>query len=63
MSYAHRQRRRRTGSVLVFGPGEYHSGEVWEGREWIYRAIYLDMEGLGALGAVFSPDSRPTDRF
>ncbi|MFM0265197.1 AraC family transcriptional regulator [Paraburkholderia sediminicola] len=47
------------GSVLVFGPGEYHSGEVWEGREWNYRAIYLDMEGLGALGAVFSPDSRP----
>jgi AraC-like DNA-binding protein len=46
------------GSVLVFGPGEYHCGEVWEGREWIYRAIYLDMEGLGALGAVFSPDSR-----
>ena len=46
------------GSVLVFGPGEYHSGEVWEGREWIYRAIYLDMEGLGALGAVFSADSR-----
>ncbi|WP_168791456.1 AraC family transcriptional regulator [Paraburkholderia aromaticivorans] len=46
------------GSVLVFGPGEYHSGEVWEGREWIYRAIYLDMEGLGALSAVFSPDAR-----
>jgi AraC-like DNA-binding protein len=46
------------GSVLVFGPGEYHSGEVWEGREWLYRAIYLDMEGLGALSAVFSPDSR-----
>lgn len=46
------------GSVLVFGPGEYHSGEVWEGREWLYRAIYLDMEGQGALGAVFSPDSR-----
>lgn len=46
------------GSVLVFGPGEYHSGEVWEGREWIYRAIYLDMEGLGALSAVFSPESR-----
>ncbi|NPT38285.1 AraC family transcriptional regulator [Paraburkholderia xenovorans] len=46
------------GSVLVFGPGEYHSGEVWEGREWIYRAIYLDMEGLGALSAVFSSNSR-----
>lgn len=46
------------GSVLVFGPGEYHSGEVWEGREWIYRAIYLDVEGLAALGAVFCPDSR-----
>nr|WKF60290.1 Transcriptional activator NphR [Paraburkholderia busanensis] len=46
------------GSVLVFGPGEYHSGEVWEGREWIYRAIYLDMQGIGALAAVFSPESR-----
>ncbi|MEW6340577.1 MAG: AraC family transcriptional regulator [Paraburkholderia sp.] len=46
------------GTVLVFEPGEYHCGEVWENKAWHYRAIYLDMHGLAALSAVFSDDSR-----
>jgi AraC-like DNA-binding protein len=46
------------GTVLVFEPGEYHSGAVWEDKAWHYRAIYLDMHGLAALSAVFSDDSR-----
>jgi AraC-like DNA-binding protein len=46
------------GTVRVFGPGEYHSGEVWADKAWHYRAIYLDMQGLAALSAVFSDDSR-----
>ena len=46
------------GTVWVFGPGEYHCGVVWENKAWHYRAIYLDMQGLAALSAVFSDDSR-----
>ncbi|WP_118181021.1 AraC family transcriptional regulator [Paraburkholderia phosphatilytica] len=46
------------GTVWVFEPGEYHCGAVWEDRTWHYRAIYLDMDGLAALSAVFSDDSR-----
>jgi AraC-like DNA-binding protein len=49
------------GTVRVFGPGEYHSGHVWDDKAWHYRAIYLDMQGLAALSAVFSEDTR-TDR-
>ncbi|WP_206997177.1 AraC family transcriptional regulator [Trinickia mobilis] len=44
------------GTILVCAPGEYHSGRVWEDRAWNYRAIYLDMDGLNALGSVFSAD-------
>jgi AraC-like DNA-binding protein len=46
------------GTVRIFGAGEYHWGKVWEGRAWNYRAIYLDMQGLAALSAVFNEDSR-----
>lgn len=46
------------GTVRVFGPGEYHSGEVWEDKAWHYRAIYLDMQGLASLSAIFSGDAR-----
>jgi AraC-like DNA-binding protein len=46
------------GTVRVFGPGEYHSGHVWENKAWHYRAIYLDAAGLAALSAVFSEDER-----
>lgn len=46
------------GTVRVFGPGEYHSGHVWDDKAWHYRAIYLDAEGLASLSAVFSDDSR-----
>lgn len=42
------------GTILVFAPGEYHSGRVRE--DWNYRAIYMDMDGLDALGSVFSAD-------
>jgi AraC-like DNA-binding protein len=44
------------GTVWVFGPGEYHCGEVWEGKAWHYRSIYLDERGLAALGTVFGRD-------
>jgi AraC-like DNA-binding protein len=44
------------GTVRIFGPGEYHSGHVWEDKAWHYRAIYLDAAGLAALSAVFSDD-------
>jgi AraC-like DNA-binding protein len=46
------------GTVRVFGPGEYHSGHVWDDKAWHYRAIYLDPVGLAALSAVFSEDNR-----
>jgi AraC-like DNA-binding protein len=46
------------GTVRVFGPGEYHSGHVWEDKAWHYRAIYLDHAGLAVLSSVFSEDSR-----
>lgn len=45
------------GTVRVFGPGEYHSGHVWDDKAWHYRAIYLDAAGLASLSAVFSADS------
>jgi AraC-like DNA-binding protein len=46
------------GTVWVFAPGEYHCGEVWDEKAWHYRAIYLDMQGLAALSAVFNEESR-----
>lgn len=46
------------GSVWVFGPGEYHCGQVWDTPGWHYRAIYLDMPGLNMLSNVFRADAR-----
>ena len=46
------------GTVWIFAPGEYHCGEVWDEKAWHYRAIYLDMQGLAALSAVFNDESR-----
>jgi AraC-like DNA-binding protein len=48
------------GTVFVFSPGEYHSGNVWENRQWNYRGIYIDHDGLGSLSSVFMAE-RGTD--
>lgn len=45
------------GTVWVFAPGEYHCGEVSEGRHWNYRGIYLDSAGLQSLGHILSDET------
>ena len=37
------------GTVWVFAPGDYHYGKVEDGREWHYRALYLDATALDAI--------------
>jgi AraC-like DNA-binding protein len=44
-------------TVWVFEPGEYHCGEVWEDRKWIYRGIYLDAVGLRSLQRILSDET------
>lgn len=39
------------GTVWVFSPGEYHFGKVDSGREWRYRALYLDQAALSRISA------------
>lgn len=52
------------GTIWVFAPGEYHFGQVEEGGEWHYRALYLDQAaldtvaehlGVGDVGLVLKP--------
>jgi AraC-like DNA-binding protein len=43
------------GSIWIFAPGEYHSGEI-DGH-WNYRAIYIDQSGLQALASILSDES------
>lgn len=37
-------------SLVIFNPDEPHHGGVVEGREWQYRALYLDPGALAAFG-------------
>jgi AraC-like DNA-binding protein len=43
--------------VWVFAPGEYHCGDVGDDQRWDYRGIYLDSDGLEALGRVFANEN------
>jgi AraC-like DNA-binding protein len=45
------------GSVWIFAPGEYHGGRV-DGREWQYRALYLDDAALARIGEQFGVDPK-----
>lgn len=45
-------------SIWVFAPGEYHYGQVDEGNEWQYRALYFDEKTLGQISEQLGRDSK-----
>ena len=43
--------RAQASALLVFNPGEPHSGRVGESREWRYRAFYLSKSAIACRGS------------
>ncbi len=46
-------------ALLVFNPGEPHSGRMGRSRRWRYRSLYLDGQAIGALGDLLGIAAAP----
>ncbi|WP_341702953.1 AraC family transcriptional regulator [Ferrovibrio sp.] len=49
----------RENVLLVFNPGEPHSGRMARSRRWRYRSLYLDQAALAGIGRLVGVEAAP----